>query len=407
MQIGRGYSLNLKMAMYGPRLNPSINIVGVPIVNLAKRPYDTIDISKEARNLYLESIDKKSSDIRTASVGSEMGKDENNEYKDFDVELIKISSKYKSDIDKIKSSDLNDEEKSKHIERIKKSYTDEIHIKVDEVAKEFENYFDAGQELLQKYSEEEVKDLFDGDKFKEKFKSKALELVEEVSNSSKTQSTKSIYSRLVNKSKESVDLDDMDFMDVSNLHKAINNRGYNPSLEIDARTTLGTRLALVENSKNEFIDSLHLSDNIKTAMNKVNGRISEASMRHKAYKEEYKKHQEEIKAINENLAYVAKKFKRIENIIKDREEEFGVNSKNKLLLNSLKDEKSVLQEQIKFENQKEELEEKFRSLSTNKSKITGFDSYKRKKANYDEIKILDEEDDEDKESDDKKNNIFN
>lgn len=385
MQISSSYFMNHKLGIYGPRLNQNnsmlINMTPIPITKLNQSPYDKINISKNARNLYLESLNH--NDIRIASVKEEIYQGPN-EYKNLDDEFTRISKKYKTDIDKINSSNLSDEEKAEHIGKIEKSFTNEIDISIDELSEELDNYFDGGQALLQKYSKDELEDLFDEDEFKSNFKSKARKLVDTVINSSRSQGAKEIYKRIVDNSKQALETEDMGFSDVTTLHKAINDKEYGRGLELDIKANSGVNLALIESNKNEFMNLIPLSDKMKESIYRVNKRISEGKMRDEAYNDELKKHIEKLKAINEKLEFVEKKVERIDKIVKRRGDDYGVSSKNKLLLDSLKIESKVLSEYLGVKKERSDLKNKFSKLSSNKSRIITFDSYKRLRAYYDE-----------------------
>lgn len=396
MQISRENTYNIRTATNVFRINQSqqFNKISAPIRNLMNKSYDRLDISSRGKELYIDSIAKKSPQLSFTNtdmkVESLSNQEEEIDAKDI---FIKMSLEHKKQLEKVKKSDLSDEEKSNKIESMTASFEKEIEKTVENIALDIKNHFDKGKDRLKEYSSDELEDLIDIEKFTSNLKSKTSELSDMILDSPYLNNVSQIRSVFSRKESSALEIEDMTLSDVEVLHEFINTYEYEKADQ--SIYNAGGLLSLKENDINEAIEMLSLSDDVKIAMYRNNERVSEAVMREKTFNDEEKKYNENLKSINKKLEMAKKRVELLEERLMYVKDEYGIDPRNKLLMKTLASENVVLDNYKSVEDEKKEIINNFLELSSNKERVIGFDFYKRMKVSYDETKKVMYEEDED------------
>jgi len=136
----------------------------------------------------------------------------------------------------------------------------------------------------------------------------------------------------------------------------------------------------------KWITDVGFSDVVEDGLKKVLQRNSEGLIRSLAYGEERKNYKTLLDLYDEELEKLYEKLVLIEEKLKALEENGRVHTKNKMLFYLL-DVQSDLNEQIELmEEERESVEEQDEELKGNPALITDTDTYKSKKAEYEELR---------------------
>jgi len=305
-----------------------------------------------------------------------------------DAEWAMIGSaiEYKEKNIWIEENATNDNQKTRMLSELQRSYSNEVGTIINTLGQHLDSFFDSANALINRYSKEEVDDIFDIEKFKGHLADMAIKAKDFSLESNVELSKEDIKEALFNSNTESTQLEHMSFDDLIGVIDYIT-----PSDRLDLVDSLsdnyGEYLAQKDYETEKKIDDMDLSAVVKNALLEVNSRDTEGQMRNTAFGIERKNYTEAIAEYDEELERLLARLRKYSAMLKEIEDKHQVDPDNKHLMHILESE-GLLRDQIsQLKEEKDKVEKDWNSLDNNKHTITEKDSYKRIRAEYEEEKL--------------------
>lgn len=294
--------------------------------------------------------------------------------------LIGAAKEYAKKRESIDKSGFSTEKQTELINNLDHTYKMAVGDNIKVLVEDYNNYFDRGKTILDQYSEEPTKDLFDEDMFAAHLADMAIKAkntyLEKGSGSDASEVIGSMNTISSNKVLEK--------LSYSDLHKSIAYVSQiSKKTEVNASgIELGQEIARREQSEISHIDGLGLSRNFRNGLISVQKRISEGMMRSNAYQEEEEYYEKLKEDLYKELQKLLERLRRFDVQMKEIKENGFFDPSNDMLMNVLERRSNTEDEIRRIKKGIDENDESFDSLKENPSTIVNKDSYKKIRTGY-------------------------
>jgi len=263
------------------------------------------------------------------------------------------------------------------VKKLTETYEHQKQAMIDEVSKNFDNFFDRGRSDMDLYSEEPVNDLFDQVVFSNHLSEMVTKVHDKLQGGQSLESIEADLSQMVGEDFEHMSIGDLyelyDFIDGANNFTS----AYNDPL---------AGLADYDLTMNVRIDQLGLSEGSKDLLRQVVKRERDAGLMDMAYEEEKATYLEDKEGFKKMMGRILKQLLKINASLDAIKEDRGINHDDKVLNKYLARKAKLMDEFYDLKDKKFKHEQAFEDLSKNRHLIKDKESYKKLVDAYERIK---------------------
>jgi len=296
--------------------------------------------------------------------------------------VLGSAKSYADRLDAIHNSDLDQTQRSEAIKWLDTSYRSAVGEKIKAISAQFDNYFDQGNQQLQMYSKEALKDLFDSDIFASHMADMALYAKDMYTASDKEVSDSDVIASLNAMFKNSGIPEKMSYSDMDKLLGFINTKRDTLELRNGAKIDLGQSVAENEKEVLNQVRELGLSKNLFERVKMVEKRRSEGFMRNGAYMQESELYENTREKLLEEYNRLLERLSLFERQIETIMDADQITPGNNQLFSILERQKDVQDSLRDIKKSMDENEKNNSKLEKDKSTIVEKESYTRIKASY-------------------------
>jgi hypothetical protein len=282
----------------------------------------------------------------------------------------------------IMNMSMSMEEKKEKLSILNNQYEKAIKSASKNISLKLDNYFDSGTSLLEIYSNDPIKDIFDRESFENHIRFLSLSVKKIVFNEKSSMDLESLKYKIEAKSSDKNVLEKMSIKDMKEVLRFTYQVDEKQSAETSADSSIGEKIADRESTRLEFISKLDISQSTQKGMIASEKRQSQGMLLHHSYQEEMKKSMLILDEYSEYLKSLNQRLKRIQERILEVKELFGVTVKNDLLLNLLDIEENFKNKVSKVKEKKDKISEDRDDLEKDKSLIRKKETYKENSKIY-------------------------